>query len=246
MKRGMSSFDISKIPLKFGAYVNRKLLPALPTRFGHVAHDAPHGGWGMLGNDTKGDCTVAGIAHGLMVWRWAVDGEMPPFDERTIVEQYLSLTGGADTGLDPVQVARWWKDSGLVDARGVAHTIRTYTAIDTTQNLAEAAYLFGFAGCGLWLPDNAEDQFSKGEVWDDLTYDPNPGAGHFVPLVGRNSKGNYMVVTWGALQAATPQWLEKYFAGGVAYTSREYMRTSGLSPEGFNFQQLDSDMMSLS
>lgn len=246
MKLGMSSLDLDKIPYRFGAYVNKKALPNLPLRFGHVHTNDFPGGWQMLGNDTKGDCTVAGIAHGLMLWRYAVDGEIPPFDEHIIVEQYLQLTGGVDSGLDPVQVAQWWKDQGLVDAKGIAHTIRSFTRIDSVQNLAEAAYLFGFAGTGLWLPENAEDQFSKGEPWDDLSYDPNPNAGHYVPLVGRNSKGNYMFVTWGRLHAATPEWLGKYFVGGVAYTSREYMRTTGLSPEGFDFAQLDSDMTSLS
>jgi hypothetical protein len=245
LKRGMTTFKIQDIPLKFSSYVNKAKVPLVPATFGHVHSAGPHGGWGMLGNDTKGDCTMAGIAHGDMVWNWATGSTIPLFSDAVIVKQYMHLTGGVDSGLDPVEVAQWWQSHGLVDAHGKTHKIRSFTAIDKVPDAVEAAYLFGFSGLAMWMPTTAEAQFEAGQPWDDTSGDPQQNEGHFVPLVGRNSAGNLMVVTWGRVHAATPAWMDKYFAGGVAYTSQEYMMASGLSPEGFNFDQLDADMASL-
>lgn len=245
-KTGMSSFDIGKIHLKFRSYLNRAALPAVPKPFGHVLANTPPGGWHMYGNDRYGDCTVAGIAHGLLVWNWVTKKHIPLFSESSIINQYLGLTGGADTGLDPVAVASWWKSTGLVDSSGSIHKCRSYTAVTTPELAVEAAFLFGFSGCAVWLPSSAMDQFDNNQVWDDTSDDPNPNEGHYIPLVGQNSAGNYMFVTWGRIQAATPDWVDKYFVGGVAYTSEDYMLKSGLSPDGFNFTQLDDDMAELS
>jgi hypothetical protein len=245
LKRGMLPLDLSKIPLKFSSYIKRDKVPAVPPQFGHVHVSNPMGGWGMLGNDRYGDCTIAGIAHGQMVWDWASASAIPPFTDNQIVSQYMTLTGGADNGLDPVSVAQWWQQSGLTDSHGKVHKVRSFTAVEQVSQAIEAAYLFGFSGLAIQMPHSAEQQFINGEPWSDTSGDPQPNEGHFVPLVGRNSAGNLMVVTWGRLHAATPEWMDKYFVGSVAYTSQEYMMASGLSPEGFNFDQLDADMASL-
>jgi hypothetical protein len=245
LKRGMSSFRIEDIPLKFSSYLNRAKLPKVPARFGHVLVNNPRGGWGMLGNDTHGDCTIAGIAHGQMVWNWATSSGIPPFTDNQIISQYMTLTGGADNGLDPVVVAQWWQNTGLTDNLGTVHRIRSFTALDNVEQCIEAAFLFGFSGLAVWMPSTAEEQFAAGEPWSDTSGDPLQNEGHFIPLVGRNSAGDLMVVTWGRLQGVTEAWLQKYLGGGVAYTSQEYMMASGLSPEGFDFAQLDSDLASL-
>lgn len=244
MKRGISTFNISRVPYSFKSYVREDHLPPVPKHFGHVMVDAPHGGWGMLGNDQYGDCTMAGIAHGQMVWNWAAGGEktIPSFDANGIISQYQSLTGGADNGLDPVDVADWWMMTGLVDSKDNNYKIRNYTAVNTVDDAAQAAYLFGFSGLAIYMPDNSEDEFSAGRPWADTSGDPEPNRGHFVPLVGRNSAGHYMIVTWGRLHACTPKWLNKYFAGGLAYTSKSYMKRTGLSPEGYDFAALDADL----
>lgn len=243
LARGMKDWDTSQIKLKFSNYATA--LPQPPSVFGHVGNNPPPvaGGWQMLGNDTVGDCVVAGAAHGLMVWNMATKKPIPQFNDKDILRQYFQLTGGMDTGLDPVQFASWWKDTGLADHRGTKHRIRSYTALETTQQAIEASYIFGFAGLGLYLPQTAEEQFSNGQVWSDVG--GSPVGGHYVPLVGRNSHGNLVVVTWGGLQAMTPEYLNKWFMGGVAYTSQDYMTAKGISPEGFNFAQLDDDMAAL-
>jgi hypothetical protein len=244
LKRGMKRWSTNQIALKFSHYVNLPALPPVPKSFGHVKNDAlpTPGGWGMLGNDKYGDCTVAGIAHGQDVLDLATKKQIPRFTDQNIIDQYLALSGGVDSGLDPVAVADYWRSPGLADADGSRHMITAYTAIDNPNTAITAAYLFGFSGLGLSMPDNAEVQFDAGHTWDDITGDADPNEGHFVPLVGRNSKGDLMVVTWGRLQACSPAWIEKYFAGAIGYISQDYFLSTGLSPEGFNIAQLNADL----
>lgn len=245
LKRGMKPFTTEQIRLKFAAYADLSKIPPIPEKFGHVKVAQPNiaGGWGMLGNDQYGDCTIAGICHGLQVWNLATKKTIVRFSDRQVIQQYLQLTGGADDGLDPVQVASWWRKSGLVDSSGVAHKIRSYSAITNYTQAIQAAYLFGFSGLGLYLPDSADKQFSQGHIWDDLN--GKPEGGHYVPLVGRNTHGHLMCITWGRLQGMTHEYFQKYFIGGVAYTSQDYMLATGLSPEGFNFAQLDADLSAI-
>lgn len=244
LQRGMLKWSTDDIPLLYARYRTAQL-PPVPHHFGHVGQAEPPtvGGWQMLGNDRFGNCVVAGAAHGQMVWDWATKRTIPQFSDAGIAEQYFELTGGEDTGLDPVQFAQWWQSVGLADASGVRHNIRSLAAITDTDQAIEAAYIFGFSGLGLYLPASAEQQFSEGAIWDDLS--GKPSGGHYVPLVGRNSNGNLVVVTWGRLHAMTPAYLNRYFMGGVAYTSRDYMTAMGISPEGYNFAQLDADMAAL-
>src|SRR6476469_3192619 len=107
LKTGMNPWSTHDIKLKFHQYLNRKALPVAPAQFGHVRREAPEGGWQMLGNDQYGDCTVAGIAHGQMVWDWANKRTIPEFNTDIVVQQYMELTGGEDNGLDPIQVANY-------------------------------------------------------------------------------------------------------------------------------------------
>lgn len=241
MKRGMNAWSTRQIKLKWADYA--KALPKVPAHFGHARVAQPPHGWGMLGNDQCGDCTIAGIAHGQMLVDWATNRSIPVFDAKCCMDQYYQLTGGPDSGLDPVQVAKYWQQHGLLDVNNDPHHCRSYTALENPQEAIEAAYCFGFSGLGLMIPDSAEAQFSAGQVWDDLN--GQPAGGHYVPLVGRNSEGHLVVVTWGRLQAMTEAYLERYFMGGVAYTSADYMTSQGLSPEGYDFVQLDDDMAAL-
>ena len=230
--RGMKDWSTDQVKLKFALYLDEAALPPVPDHFGHVGQAQPpvDGGWGMLGNDRVGNCTIAGIAHAVQTWRWATKKAVPAFDTNSIVQQYMALSGGKDDGLDPVEVADWMRKTGVEDAAGQCHKISTYAAIDNLHYSVIAAYLYGVCGLGLGMPKTAEHQFMAGQVWDDTS--GKPVGGHFVPLVGVNSAGNLVVVTWGRLQAMTPAWFRKYFIGAIAYISEDYLLATGKSPEG--------------
>lgn len=243
LKRGMLPWQPEDVKLKMSSYVTP--LPMVPKTFGHVRSAAPSGGWGMLGNDQVGDCVLAGAAHEQMVWAWATDTTVPRFTGTDVITQYHYLTGGQDTGLDPIAVARWRCTNGFVDTDGVIHKIKAYASVANRVEAEVAVYLFGACGLGLALPDTAEEQFQGREPWDDLDSMSDPKKGHYVPMVGKNSRGNYMVVTWGRLQAMTPQYFDRYVVGGLCYFSLEYLTATGKSPELFDEAQLDADLAAL-
>lgn len=236
------------ITFKFAKYFAAADLPQPPLVFGKPWL-VPQ--WNMLGNDTAGDCVFAGAAHETMQWR--ADGSAPPvsFTDATTIADYSALTGykpgddATDQGTDVQQAASYRQTMGIVDAAGNRHKIDAYVSLHPgdLHQLALATYLMGAVGIGVQMPSSASDQFDNLEPWRVIPGDSMEG-GHYVPCIGRNSHGYYLIVTWGRLQAVTPAWLMKFMDEGVAYLSLE--RMSGLvSPQGFDEATLRSDLATL-
>ena len=249
LERGLLPYQPDSIKMKFGTYLNKAELPTLPKTFGHVTNTPPRAQgtnqrqWGMLGNDTKGDCVIAGAAHETMLWAMATRRAVPYFTTDVVVRQYLQLSGGVDAGLDITMAAKWRRDTGLTDAHGIVHKVNAYAAIDNVDDLLMAAYLFGAAGLGLALPPSAERQFTAGHVWDEI--DQAPAGGHYVPVMGVNRAGHIVVNTWNNIQAATRQFVEHYMMIGVAYFSLEYLMANNQSPELIERDALEADLAAL-
>lgn len=260
MKRGLI-FPTEAPRLRFGDYLVRANLPAVPKVFGHVGADQPpvSGGWGNVGNRLAGNCPIAGAAHETQTWFWATGRPIPPFTDASGLADYsraLVALGGApydptnpatDTGLDPVALASWRQTVGITDAAGGIHKIGPFASIGDPEELDLACYLFGAAAFCWQLPNSAEAQFRAGEIWDDTS--GTPGAGHYTAFVGKNSAGNRMIVTWGRLQAVSDAYVAKYMYpapyGGISFLSQEYLLATGKSPEAFNWDQLNADMAQL-
>lgn len=254
-KRGLLPQRPGAIKLRFRDYIKLPALPPLPPIFGCTI--TPPAGWGMDANDEVGDCVIAGFNHSDMLWRVATARAVPPFTDASALADYsraLVATGGSpydpsdpstDTGLDMQAAADWWRTTGITDAAGHKHKIRAYAAVETVQELLYAAFLFGAAGLGVNLPDTAEEQFAAGHAWDDVT-SPSTG-GHFIPVIGRNTNGNLVIVTWGKTHELTPQFAAaRMMPPALGLFSTDYLAAgTGLSPGAFNEAQLDADLADL-
>jgi hypothetical protein len=204
----------------------------------------------MLGNDQWGDCAWAGPAHETMIL--TTEGKHPAsFTAACVLGDYAAGTGfdpndGApgqnptDRGSNVRDVLKYRQKTGIIDAGNNRHQIGAYIKLrskDLTEVL-EAMYLFEVVGIGIQFPGSAMDQFNKGQPWDVV-----PGAkiegGHYVPLVAKRE--NLEVVTWGALQQMTEAFYEAYCDEAWAYISVEDLE-NGKSPEGFDLQQLQTDL----
>jgi hypothetical protein len=241
LKRGMLPWRPEAVKLSLRNYLNQPALPLLPERYGHVGVAQPpvKDGWDMDGNDNWGCCAMAGPAHETQVFCWASGKPIPRFGAGIIVPQYLSLTtDGKDVGLDPIDVANWRVNHGLVDADGNSHKLTAFASVGNLAEVGYSVYLFGACGIGLALPPSAEDQFRAGHIWDDISKAPT--AGHYVPIVGRHG-GRFYCVTWGALQGVSDAYLNKYMMGGLCFVSPDYVLASGITPEGLNTAQWLSD-----
>lgn len=237
---------LGAVKLAFRSYFSPADLPKPPTVFGNhtLIRD-----WGMFGNDTYSDCVFAGAAHETMLWLAQV-GTPRQFSTANALSDYAAVTGfnpakpDTDQGTDMQQAASYRQKTGVIDAGGIRHKIDAYVALEpVAEQVALAAYLTGAVGIGLRMPDTADGQFDRGEPWD-VVRGVRGTNGHYVPVVGRNSAGNFIVVTWGRLQAMTPDFLSAFMDEGIAYLSRERLKNE-ISPEGFNYAALQSDLDAL-
>jgi len=249
-ERGMLPFRTEAVKLKFGTYLNEAALPTVPKSFGHIGNVPPGGDWQMLGNDRYSDCVLAGACHEEVYWAHATRKPLPRFTTQSVVQQYMAVTGGEDTGLDPVDIARLRRNTGIADADGKLYPIKAFALIDNLTELEYAVYLYGAAGVGLYLPQNAEKEFEHHLAWDDLSQKSDPMGGHYVPIIGRNRVGLWIAVTWANLQGISDDYMRKYCfdsgAGGLAYFSKSYLMENGLSPESIDEAKLDEDLSAIS
>ena len=252
LKLGKQPATEDKRDLMFARYVDKGQLPPLPAQFGHEnlfgAKD-----WGMLGNDQWGDCAWAGPAHETMILT-TEGGHPAAFTTQGVLSDYGAGTGfnpkGGPPGQNPTdqgsnvrKVLSYRRKTGIVDATNSRHKIGAYLKLNPgdLNQVLEAMYLFEVVGIGIQFPDSAMDQFNNGQPWDVV-----PGAkiegGHYIPLVAK--RDNLEVVTWGALQQMTEAFYEKYCDEAWAYVSVEDLK-NGVSPEGFNLRQLETDLAAL-
>ena len=218
-------------------------LPPRPKVFGHEGAVAS---WGMLGNDTVGDCVFAGAAHETILWTTET-GHPAPFTAASVLSDYSAVTGydptdpNSDQGTDVRTALKYRAKTGLLDATGKRHRIGAYVRVSGRIEIEEAVYLFGAAGVGIQFPSSAMDQFNAGRPWSIVSGSPLEG-GHYVPLVAL--RGDLYCVTWGKLQPLTRAFLTKYCDEAWAILSPE-MLTGGKSLEGFDLAQLQADLKAL-
>jgi hypothetical protein len=112
------------------------------------------------------------------------------------------------------------------------------------DQLALAIYLFGAIGIGIKFPNTAMDQFNAGKPWD-VANNAKIEGGHYILGVGRDAKGNFVVVTWGKIQLMTPRFYKKYCDEVVAYVSDEALLAGGKTLDGFNLAELQADLNAL-
>lgn len=216
----------------FAAYGTGRL-PAPPGSF-----TAPNiANWGMLGNDTLGDCTIAGSAHVIM-------GNNGLFHERdrqpssaTVVKQYEQLTGGVDTGLVEADVLREWQRYGLFGGNKLAG----YAPIPPKNfvDLQTAIAYFGGAYIGVQLPASAQLQFGANEPWTYVPGSPIEG-GHCVYLCGYDAT-HFKCVTWGQLIDVAPTFLSHYMDEAWVLISHELVEAQKDSL-GIDLKTLQDDL----
>jgi hypothetical protein len=249
-------FKLGKKPARRGAfkfklakYLVKPEMPTPPKVFGHQTLVKA---WGILGNEDFGDCVWAGAAHETMLWNKEAN-KTAKFNDDSVLKDYSKVTGfkkddpNTDQGTDMQVAASYRRKTGVRDANGKRHKVKAYLALSpgNVDQLMLAMYLFGAVGIGFKFPDSAMTQFEAGKPWD-VAPGPAPTDGHYVPGLGRDSKGNIIVVTWGKLQLMTPKFYKKYCDEVVAYVSEEMLvPPTQVTLEGFKLDQLVKDLNAL-
>jgi hypothetical protein len=240
-KLGRKAIKTDTRTLMLGDYLTPALPPPPP------AADWTKGiaSWGMMMNDTLGDCTIAGRQHAIQVWSANLGTEITLSDADTLMayEQWCGYVDGdpsTDNGGVELDVLTDWKQKGgsLDD-----HSLLAF-ADPKPLNLTEiqqSIALFGGVYIGLSLPLTAQTQ----DVWDvapkgGANAKPGSWGGHcvFVPKYDQNG---FTCITWGQLKTMTVAFWKKYCDEAHTLLSQDWFTAKG-SPNGFNLDQLQADL----
>lgn len=223
-----------------------------------VDYFSPVKQWGMMDNDTLGDCTCAAAGHMVEQWTTLADGYVetiiPDSSALTMYKQACGYVPGdpsTDQGGDMRTVLNYFRQTGLKDVAGNTHKIFAYISVNplNLQEVKEAIYLFGNVYCGVGLPNTVQNEENPGNCWSVAPdYKTNPDAavgslgGHCIPLVGYSDKA-FPLSSWGSIYYMTPNFLQMYCDELYAVLSMDWIEAgSKLSPSLFDFAQLQSDL----
>jgi len=175
--------------------------------------------WGILGNDTHGDCTFAGIVHARMA-NATVLGITEAFPtDADVVNAYLSYTGGQDAGAVEADLLKFWQNNNLFGSKLSAFAPTDHADLDELRSVIAN---FGLVYIGVKLPVTFQQQFIQNQPWD-LTGTPADNqieGGHCIILVGYD-KDYAECITWGKVQKVTWRWLQSYMEESWALITPE-------------------------
>jgi hypothetical protein len=154
--------------------------------------------WGMDGNDSYGDCGVAGINHGDMAVDLVCRRGLLEVTDAQLVQYYLTYTGGVDSGVVLADFLAYVAKKTFFNRELVAYAPVSVTDYATLQFTVNA---YGFAYTGIQVTDKMMQASESGnEPWTAAMFSEGKvEGGHCIPLVGYDSDYLY-AVTWGALQ----------------------------------------------
>ena len=193
--------------------------------------------WGMLANDTYGDCGPAGAIHGLMAAA-ADTGQRESFPTaQQVVDYYLTYTGGQDTGVVLSQFLAYVRQHSFY-----GQTISAYAPVDVhhAPTVQTAIDLYDFAYAGIFVTQAMMDAFDQGLPWlAEMTQGEQLG-GHCIPLVGYDET-YYYAVTWGQLQPITYNAWHRMADEAWAVLTGELVAAGG-DGHGINLAALQADL----
>jgi hypothetical protein len=243
VKLGKKAPRIDARTLKMAKYLAPDISPAPPA----LDYSRGLASWGMMANDSLGDCTIAAIGHAFQVVTLNTTG-IVTLSDADIIKYYSWFCGyvpgdpSTDQGGVELDVLNNWRKWGVG-----GHAMLAYAAPapGNAEHIRKAVELFGFVYIGLGLPITAQSQV--GGLWDVVgnpQTDPNsqPGSwgGHAVVVVAYDAE-TLTVITWGALQKMT-------WAFWQAYVDESYALVLGYrvgvdpEPAGFTMSELIADL----
>jgi hypothetical protein len=239
MKLGRKAVKTDSRTLMLGKYLTAALPPP-PAKADWTKGIAS---WGMMLNNSLGDCTIAGAAHAVQVWT-ANNGKMTTIPDPTVESYYEKWDGyvpgdpSTDKGGVELDVLNDWKKNGFANV-----TLAAFAdpKVANLTEIRQSIALFGGVYIGLSLPITAQTQ----DVWDVVPKGgakakPGSWGGHcvFVPKYDQNT---FTCITWGQLKTMTVAFWNKYCDEAHTLLSQQWLTAKG-SPNGFNLAQLQTEL----
>lgn len=205
--------------------------------------------FGMMANDSLGDCTCAAVGHAIQVVTGATEKVVTPTDAEVIkmYEQsgYVPGDESTDNGWMIQSALQYWQTTGLA-----GHKIAGMMALDphNPAHVDLAIELFGFVDIGVLLPISAQSQngiWTVPEGGPTGNGAPASWGGHSVVVTTR-SPFRRELITWGqGGWRVSPNFWKDYVDECWCCFTFDWIERSGKSPSGFDKAALLSDMNAL-
>ncbi len=253
-RTGMIYPRVDKRDLLFAKYAETLAPP--PSSIDWVS--ALKGQYGMLGNDTAGDCCEAAAYHELQRQTTYAGKPFTPTTAEAI-GLYSTLTGyvpgdpSTDNGTDPTQMLNYMVSNGLS-----GHKIAAWVTVDPTRptQVKQSIDLFGGVLIAWALPVAAQNPLTGLNGYPCWNMElpgiggsdgvPGSWGGHLTDggQYGTDAKGNQglQTVTWGQLYDVTWAYLSAYSTAIYAVVTQDWIEKDGKSPSGFDTATLLADL----
>jgi hypothetical protein len=201
--------------------------------------------FGMMLNDTLGDCTCAAYYHARQVWTFHAGGEVtePDSDVEELYVQacgYNPKTPGEGPGGNEQHVLTYLHKTGAPIGAGGAQRdkITAFVEVDprNTDDVKRTIVDLGLVYIGFNVPQNIVPQGSPPPaVWTVAGDKPKIVGGHAVVLPGYDATGP-IVISWGQKYSMTWDFFatyvdEVYGITDPAWTNATGRHMAGLTPE---------------
>lgn len=219
-----------------------------------AAVSRPHPGfnWGMLANDTLGDCVTAMILHSIEDFHLDAGTPPPAFTDADAILLYEKIGGydpsdpSTDQGCDENVAMTDWEQGLPKTSDGQVHQIAGTVSVDPSD-LTECRIAideFVDLQIGIALPVTAQGQ-SEWEVVGDPNNDPNsqPGSwgGHGIPFREYDAE-TFKCVTWAAELLLTVPFHQAYVEEAHVVVTNEMLSKTGTGPSGVAWGDLVADL----
>jgi len=211
--------------------------------------------FGMMLNDTLGDCTCAAVYHARQVWSFNASGKEitePDADVRQLYIQacgYNPKTPGEGPGGNEQHVLKYLLRTGMpagpagqsrdkisafveVDPRNLDDVRRTIADCGVAYigfNVPQSIMPPGGAPPAVWVVDHAHSQIV---------------GGHAVVLPGYDSVGP-KVISWGQLYTMTWEFFATYVDEVYAIADDAWIGAKATTPGGLSLAELEAQMAAL-
>lgn len=194
----------------------------------------------MMLNDTYGDCVIAGQGHHIQIATAYGLGAEKIITDAQVKQTYFTQTGGRDSGLNIPESLDWWVKNSVA-----GYKLSAWASVNakSTEEIQHAIAGFGSCYFGVSLPNHYIDAINQKVPWTSLAYPANPQNGHCVLAAGYDKDFVYLL-TWGQIQKASWQWIEKYADEADILLSPEW-QSSVITPGSIDLDSLYKEFESL-
>lgn len=188
--------------------------------------------WGMLGNNTVGDCVIAKTLHQIMAWNAVAHASSPVnFTTQQAIDLYSAVTGynpddpNSDQGTDPLAMLKYWRTTGVY-----GHKIDGGVSLDISNlaALKSAIYVFGGVEFDIQVPAYIMN-IPAGGSWSNVGGDQTILGGHSILAAGYGEEG-CRIVSWGTTYTANWDFWSQFLTGATAAVSSDWIKASGRTP----------------